>query len=184
MTIVFIILCFIVCSMAFHILRERESERQSKMNIPENELSIYEAAYNRERENVYWHTNRSIKNYSEQARKYIEYMEANKDVDSERDCQTITSAIMLCLLFAHFCFFYGEIDDVGSYLLSLIFSCFCAIVLGVVFGGGAALIANKFIHSKMKDTRYWLICISCSTLVTIIALIILLYSKGYEYEPN
>lgn len=118
--------------------------------------------------------------------KYDTYKKWNqlnyRNVDPEKDCQTICVGMCLIVLLVNFCFFnkYNDIDE------AIVPICLCGFIisfLGVLIGDVSSGIVTYLYKTRKKDIKYWILCISISAIC--IGLAVLLFITGiYEYESG
>lgn len=181
MTVVFIVVSFIISVLAVYQLRRYEINRRKILNTDADILILCKKEWDRQheimREDPTWEVH-----HNQKYDLYDKWMKLTYGkLDPEKDCATISAALVLLSVVGNFTLFY-KTTDIEEIIVPMILSGLLGTALGVIIGGPASLLVERLYDGKTRNFRYWIVCVGACLVCVMAVLLIFYYSRGYEYE--
>ncbi len=170
----YILLIIIVISIVIYALKHN-AKRRERYYLSKEELDVCSKAFEEENKNRS-HYEELINNieykHSHDAERYLSWLKYyNHDIDSTFDCVIITIG-MVIVYYLHWLLFSYKPDNNGELVFVGVVMCGLSAFGGGLFGDLFALFANKLYKTRERNMKYYLVCIGCSLLASIIIFII------------
>ncbi len=180
MIVKYILFCIFIAWVVYVHLKDKEEDRISLMNIPEEEIEHCKVVYKNEMDYT-----TKFENLSPKAQKYCRWKDSHS-ISPVYDCAIITIAITNCLYIGYIVYENNTVYA-GDFVTSLFLSLLCTSILGGMTGGAVSSLAlDRFIKRfGKKNVKYWTTCLLCSLLASLLVLgTLYLYSIGYLYNEE
>lgn len=181
MIVTFLVLSFSVLCVTIYRLRSYSTEQKKILNTDKDYLALCKEEWDRQHELMKVDPAWEIY-HNEKYDVYDKWMKLTYgNLNPEKDCATISAALVLLSVVGNFTLFHKTID-IEEIIVPMILSGLLGTALGVIIGGPASLLVERLYKGKTRNIRYWIVCVGACLVCVIAVLLIFYYCRDYEYE--